>query len=81
MRIHERAGHPTAEVYELPIEVNEMSPSRPRTNRLRGIIVGVVALSALLMLAGQSIAIGAGQGELAAVRAGDRQVPRSQGRR
>ena len=45
-----------------------MSPSRPRTNRLRGIIVGVVALSALLMLAGQSIAIGAGQGELAAVR-------------
>ena len=22
MRIHERAGHPTAEVYELPIEVN-----------------------------------------------------------
>jgi hypothetical protein len=22
MRIHERAGHPTAEVYEIPIEVN-----------------------------------------------------------
>ena len=22
MRIHERAGHPTAEVYEVPIEVN-----------------------------------------------------------
>jgi len=22
MRIHERAGHPTGEVYELPIEVN-----------------------------------------------------------
>ena len=22
MRIHERAGHPTAEIYELPIEVN-----------------------------------------------------------
>jgi hypothetical protein len=22
MRVHERAGHPTAEVYELPIEVN-----------------------------------------------------------
>ena len=45
-----------------------MTPSRPRAARMRGILVGVVALSALLMLAGQSIAIGAGQGELAAVR-------------
>ena len=45
-----------------------MTPSRPRASRMRGILVGVVALSALLMLAGQSIAIGAGQGELAAVR-------------
>ena len=27
MRVHERAGHPTPEVYEVPIEV---SSSRPR---------------------------------------------------
>ena len=46
-----------------------MTPSRPRAARTRGILVGGVALVALLMLAGQSIAIGAGQGELAAVRA------------
>ena len=30
-----------------------MSPSRPRTNRLRGIIVGVVAVLALLILDGK----------------------------
>jgi hypothetical protein len=35
---------------------------------LRGILVGVVALSALLILVGQTVAIAAGQGELAAVR-------------
>jgi len=46
-----------------------MTPSRPRAARSRGILIGGVALVALLMLAGQSIAIGAGQGELAAVRA------------
>jgi len=43
--------------------------ARPRPTRLRGLIVGSVALLALLVLAGQSIAIAAGQGELAAVRA------------
>ena len=58
----------------------EHDPSRPRTVRLRGIIVGGVAVSALLLLAGQSVAIGAGQGELAAVRRRPT-VPRPQGRR
>ena len=46
-----------------------MTGARPRAARLRGLIVGGVALSALLLLVGQSIAIGAGQGELARVRA------------
>jgi hypothetical protein len=46
-----------------------MNAARPRAARLRGFIVGGVALSALLLLVGQSIAIGAGQGELARVRA------------
>jgi hypothetical protein len=46
-----------------------MTPSRPRVSRLRSIIAGAVAVSGLLVLLGQSIAIGAGQGELAAVRA------------
>jgi hypothetical protein len=45
-----------------------MIPSRPRAARLRGIIIGSVAVSALLLLIGQSVAIGAGQGELAALR-------------
>jgi hypothetical protein len=45
-----------------------MSPSRPRAARLRGIVIGLVALSALLVLVGQTIAIAAGQGELAGVR-------------
>jgi hypothetical protein len=42
--------------------------ARPRAVRMRGLVVGGVALLALLVLAGQSIAIAAGQGELAAVR-------------
>ena len=46
-----------------------MTPARPRPSRLRSAIVGAVALSGFLVLLGQSIAIGAGQGELAAVRA------------
>ena len=46
-----------------------MSLARPRAARLRGIITGSVALVALLILVGQSVAIGAGQGELAGVRA------------
>jgi hypothetical protein len=45
-----------------------MSPSRPRATRLRGIVVELVAVSALAILIGQTIAIGAGQGELGAVR-------------
>ena len=43
--------------------------ARPRAARLRGIVAGSVALVSLLILVGQSVAIGAGQGELAAVRA------------
>ena len=46
-----------------------MIGARPRAARLRGLIVGGVALSALLLLVGQSVAIGAAQGELARVRA------------
>lgn len=46
-----------------------MTPARSRAARLRGIVAGSVALVALLVLIGQSVAIGAGQGELARVRA------------
>jgi hypothetical protein len=46
-----------------------MLDARPRAARLRGLIVSGLALAALLLLVGQSIAIAAGQGELAAVRA------------
>ena len=49
------------------------SPRRPVARHL---IVGSVALLALLVLVGQSVAIGAGQGELAAVRDATDAVPR-----
>jgi hypothetical protein len=46
-----------------------MSRSVSRSARLRGLVLGAIAVASLLVLVGQSIAIGAGQGELAAVRA------------
>jgi hypothetical protein len=46
-----------------------MTRSTNPATRLRALLVSAVAVASLLLLAGQSIAIGAGQGELAAVRA------------
>jgi hypothetical protein len=45
-----------------------MSPARSRAARMRGILAASVALVALLVLIVRSVAIGAGQGELARVR-------------
>jgi hypothetical protein len=46
-----------------------MTSALPRAARLRGILTGSVAIVALLVLVGQTVAIAAGQGELARVRA------------
>jgi hypothetical protein len=38
MRIHERAGHPTAQVYELPIEVSSVDTTPSRSGRANPLV-------------------------------------------
>ena len=68
MRIHERAGHPTGEVYELDGGGRVMQPRGVARRAGRRFLVAVVVLVALAAIGGTSL-VTAGQDQLARVLA------------